>query len=73
VSEFAICAKAAWARFIRKVCEADPLERPKCKGQPRAGAGRFQNVWPGSSGNHECKPAFHAEAQIVVAHSALRS
>ena len=24
--------KAAWARFIRKVYETDPLECPKCKG-----------------------------------------
>jgi hypothetical protein len=27
-----IRAKAAWARLIRKVYEADPLECPKCKG-----------------------------------------
>jgi len=25
------CAKAAWARLIRKVCEADPLECPQCR------------------------------------------
>ena len=30
-SEFAARAKAAWARLIRKVYEADPLECPKCK------------------------------------------
>jgi len=32
LSEFATEAKAAWARLIRKVYEADPLECPKCKG-----------------------------------------
>jgi hypothetical protein len=32
VSEFATRAKAAWARIIRKVYEADPLECPRCKG-----------------------------------------
>jgi hypothetical protein len=31
VSEFAARAKAAWARLIRKVYEADPLECPNCK------------------------------------------
>lgn len=35
VSEFAARAKAAWARLIRKVYEADPLECPKCKGPMR--------------------------------------
>jgi hypothetical protein len=35
VSEFASRAKAAWARLIRKVYEADPLECPKCKGPMR--------------------------------------
>jgi len=35
VSEFAQRAKAAWARLIRKVYEADPLECPKCKGPMR--------------------------------------
>ncbi len=30
VSEFAARARAAWARLIRKVYEADPLECPKC-------------------------------------------
>jgi gluconolactonase len=34
-SEFAARAKAAWARLIRKVYEADPLECPKCKGPMR--------------------------------------
>jgi len=28
-------ARAAWARLIRKVYEADPLECPKCKGPMR--------------------------------------
>lgn len=28
-------AKAAWARLVRKVYEADPLECPKCKGPMR--------------------------------------
>ncbi|MGH8767803.1 MAG: hypothetical protein ACREVT_06410, partial [Burkholderiales bacterium] len=28
-------AKAAWARLIRKVYEADPLECPKCRGRMR--------------------------------------
>ena len=28
---FAVRAKAAWARLIRKVYEADPLECPKCR------------------------------------------
>ncbi len=32
---FAACAKAAWARLIRKVYEADPLECPNCKGPMR--------------------------------------
>jgi len=35
VSEFAARAKAAWARLIRKVYQADPLECPKCKGPMR--------------------------------------
>lgn len=35
VSAFAARAKAAWARLIRKVYEADPLECPKCKGPMR--------------------------------------
>ena len=35
VSEFATRAKAAWARLIRKVYEADPLECPKCKAPMR--------------------------------------
>jgi hypothetical protein len=35
VSEFATRAKAAWARLIRKVYEADPLVCPKCKGPMR--------------------------------------
>jgi hypothetical protein len=34
-TEFASRAKAAWARLIRKVYEADPLECPKCKGPMR--------------------------------------
>jgi hypothetical protein len=32
MSELASRAKAVWARLIRKVYEADPLECPKCKG-----------------------------------------
>ena len=35
VSAFAARAKAAWARLIRKVYEADPLECPKCHGPMR--------------------------------------
>ena len=35
VSEFATRAKAAWARLIRKVYEADALECPKCEGPMR--------------------------------------
>jgi len=31
ISEFAQRAKAAWARLIRKVYEAEPLECPKCR------------------------------------------
>lgn len=34
-SEFAARARAAWARLIRKVYEADPLQCPKCKGPMR--------------------------------------
>ncbi len=34
-TEFAARAKAAWARLIRKVYEADPLECPKCRGPMR--------------------------------------
>jgi hypothetical protein len=34
-TEFAARARAAWARLIRKVYEADPLECPKCKGPMR--------------------------------------
>ena len=34
-SEYASRAKAAWARLIRKVYEADPLECPKCKNPMR--------------------------------------
>ena len=35
VSEYGVRAKAAWARLIRKVYEADPLECPKCKAPMR--------------------------------------
>ncbi|HSE02059.1 MAG TPA: transposase [Burkholderiales bacterium] len=35
VSEFAVRAKAAWARLIGKIYEADPLECPKCEGPMR--------------------------------------
>jgi hypothetical protein len=35
VSAVAARAKAAWARLIRKVYEADPLECPKCQGPMR--------------------------------------
>ena len=35
MSEFGAPAKAAWARLIRKVYEADPLECPKCKAPMR--------------------------------------
>jgi hypothetical protein len=35
VSEVVARAKAAWARLIRKVYEADPLECPKCQGPMR--------------------------------------
>ncbi len=35
VSGFATRARAAWARLIRKVYEADPLECPKCHGPMR--------------------------------------
>ncbi len=35
VSEFAARARAAWARLIRKVYEADPLECQRCKGPMR--------------------------------------
>ncbi len=35
VSEFAARARSAWARLIRKVYEADPLECPKCHGPMR--------------------------------------
>ena len=34
-TELAARAKAAWARLIRKVYEADPLECPRCKGPMR--------------------------------------
>ena len=34
-SDFAAKAKAAWARLIRKVYEADPLECPRCHGPMR--------------------------------------
>ncbi len=34
-NELAARAKAAWARLIRKVYEADPLECPKCKAPMR--------------------------------------
>ena len=34
-TEFAARARAAWARLIRKVYEADPLECPRCKGPMR--------------------------------------
>ncbi len=36
--EFTVLAKSAWARLIRKVYEADPLECPKCKGPMRISA-----------------------------------
>ena len=35
VAEFAANARSAWARLIRKVYEADPLECPKCHGPMR--------------------------------------
>ena len=40
VSELAQRAKAAWARLIGKVYEADPLQCPKCKGPTRVPSGR---------------------------------
>jgi len=36
IAEYAARARAAWARLIRKVYEADPLECPKCQGPMRA-------------------------------------
>lgn len=57
MSKFATRAKAAWARLIRKVYEADPLECPKCRsvksGPMRVIALSFKIVatpcqsWPG--------------------------
>ena len=35
-TEFAVRAKPTWARLIRKVYAADPLECPKCKGPVHA-------------------------------------
>ena len=35
MSELSIRAKVAWARLMRKVYEADPLQCPKCKGPMR--------------------------------------
>lgn len=35
LGEYASHAKAAWARLIRKVYEADPLVCPKCHGPMR--------------------------------------
>ena len=35
MSEVVARAKAAWARLIRKVYEADPLESPQCQGPMR--------------------------------------
>ena len=35
VTEYAARAKAAWARLIRKVYEAGPLECPRCKAPMR--------------------------------------
>ena len=35
LSQFAVRAKAAWARLIRKVYEVDPLTCPRCKGTMR--------------------------------------
>jgi len=35
VSAFAAHARSAWARLIRKVYDADPLECPKCQGPMR--------------------------------------
>ena len=35
VSQFAMRARAAWAKLIRKVYEADPLECRRCKGPMR--------------------------------------
>ena len=34
-TEFSSRARAAWARLIRKIYEADPLECPKCNGRMR--------------------------------------
>ncbi|MBI3042846.1 MAG: hypothetical protein HYY78_08465 [Betaproteobacteria bacterium] len=34
-TEFAARARATWARLIRMVYEADPLECPRCKGPMR--------------------------------------
>ena len=39
MTEFATRAKAAWARLIRKVYEADPLECPKLRSRPEAARG----------------------------------
>jgi len=48
VTDLAVRAKAIWARLIRKVYEADPLECPKCKGPMRlllgVGCGRLGDL-----------------------------
>ena len=55
-SDFAVRAKAAWARLIRKVYEVDPLECPKCKGPMRVIAleSRMQESSVASSSTWDC-------------------
>ena len=57
-TEFAARARAAWARLIRKVYEADPLECHKCKGPMRVIAleSRIRESSGASSSTWGCGP-----------------
>ena len=82
-SEFAARAKAAWARLIRKVYEADPLECPKCKGPMRVialieDAGVIRRIlehlgcWaPEASGPDPPAPQWPANALIPLTYHPL--
>ena len=56
LADFAVRAKAAWARLIRKVYEADPLECPQCKGTMRVIAleSRIRQSSDASSNTSDC-------------------
>ena len=65
-TDFAARARATWARLIRKVYEADPLECPQCKGPMRV----IQVFIGGRLNTRINDPAFLQDALCVSVHKA---